>query len=145
MMVHKRDTLTILEEALDRVLSGNTNRIMDGRKISIRAIEQEAGLSNGAARYYEGFIRKVKKIITSNQTKSNKKVFMKSDYLRRIKDEKRKKENYRDEVIELKNIIASQAQHQHEIERLLFLANKKIDELKFKLVIKRRNNIHEIQ
>lgn len=54
-MNEKKLTLLRLEAAFER-LSG---KHVPGKRISIRAIETEAGLGNGSAYYYPEFIRKV--------------------------------------------------------------------------------------
>ncbi|MBE3754781.1 hypothetical protein HJ201_09390 [Vibrio parahaemolyticus] len=51
-----------LENALKRILSGKTERIAPNRKISVKAVEEEAGLGDGSAYYYKEVIDEIKKI-----------------------------------------------------------------------------------
>lgn len=46
-----------LEQALGRILSGKTHRVDPARKISVKAVEEEAGLSDGSAYYYKDIVQ----------------------------------------------------------------------------------------
>ena len=48
-----------LIKALERILSNNTERISPKQKLSIRAVEEEAGLGNGSAHYYKDIVSKI--------------------------------------------------------------------------------------
>lgn len=52
-----------LNQALDRVISGKTIRIAPERKLSVKSVEEEAGLGDGTAYYYQGIIDKIKSCI----------------------------------------------------------------------------------
>ena len=47
-MSKKEDTLYALEAALERILQQQTKRIPCTRKLSVRAVEEEANLGNGS-------------------------------------------------------------------------------------------------
>lgn len=49
-----------LEQALGRILSGKTHRVDPARKISVKAVEEEAGLGDGSAYYYKDIVQKSK-------------------------------------------------------------------------------------
>lgn len=53
-------TLMRLEAAFKRILLKKPTRISSSRKLSVRAVEEEANLGNGSAYYYADFIKKVK-------------------------------------------------------------------------------------
>lgn len=50
----------ILEAALQRIIQGLPKRIPKSRKLSVRAVEEEANLGNGSSYYYPDFVAKVK-------------------------------------------------------------------------------------
>ena len=67
-----------LEQALDRLLSGKTERIAPNRKVSVKAVEEEAGLGDGSAYYYKDIVQKIKKaVLFLTHRKSKLKMCMK--------------------------------------------------------------------
>ena len=54
-MKKSENTLLKLEAALQRIIERKTKRIPDHRKLSVRAVEEEAGLGNGSCYYYPDF------------------------------------------------------------------------------------------
>uniref|UniRef100_UPI003CE754CF hypothetical protein n=1 Tax=Enterobacter cloacae complex sp. 280C5 TaxID=3395861 RepID=UPI003CE754CF len=62
-MSKSENTLLKLEAALQRILDGQTKRIPDNRKLSVRAVEEEAGLGNGTCYYYGAFKSRVQEEI----------------------------------------------------------------------------------
>ena len=109
------ETIAKLEEALGRILAGEPINISPDRKISIAAIEKEAGLGNGTAYYHKDFIERVKKnkgIYCQDSNNPKPKVVNTKE---KLKNEKRLKNKYRNEVKQLKqklSILASQL-HQY--------------------------------
>ena len=59
-MSKSENTLLMLEAALDRISQGKPKRIPATRKLSVRAVEEEANLGNGSGYYYPEFVEKVK-------------------------------------------------------------------------------------
>ena len=103
----KDATLQRLEDALGRLKRGEPERTKADGKISVKRINDEAGLSRGAIYYYKEFVRKAKGEITvfneerrksaaidkieANETTESK--------LRKERDsEKRLKNNYREQL-----------------------------------------------
>ncbi len=60
-MSKSENTLLLLEAALDRIAQGRAKRIPTTRKLSVRAVEEEANLGNGSGYYYPEFVMKVNK------------------------------------------------------------------------------------
>nr|MBF4396211.1 hypothetical protein [Vibrio anguillarum] len=60
-MGKSENTLVALEAALDRIAKGKPRRIPTHRKLSVRAVEEEANLGNGSGYYYPDFVEKIKK------------------------------------------------------------------------------------
>jgi hypothetical protein len=61
-MSKSENTLLMLEAALDRISQGKPKRIPATRKLSVRAVEEEAGLGNGSGYYYPEFVQKIKQV-----------------------------------------------------------------------------------
>lgn len=104
-----------LAAALQRILSGKTTRISPERKLSVKAVEEEAGLGNGSAYYYQDIIDDIKKLVV----KSHRSTSIDNEYIDKltnlrlkIKDEQRLKEQYRAELTEMrKRLILMANQH----------------------------------
>jgi replication-associated recombination protein RarA len=60
-MNKSENTLLALEAALERIKQGKPKRIPAHRKLSVRAVEEEANLGNGSGYYYPDFVEKVKR------------------------------------------------------------------------------------
>ena len=123
-------TLLILEAALLRILSGQTKRILVTRKLSTRAVEEEAGLGNGSCYYYPEMINRIKsakesKYSTEYCSTGSSKNGNQNKYL----NEKRIKQKYRQENIELKSMIAQMAAEHHHFNDALRKAYDEISEL----------------
>ncbi|GAM72603.1 hypothetical protein JCM19236_5746 [Vibrio sp. JCM 19236] len=61
-MSKSENTLLTLEAALQRIVRGKPKNIPTTRKLSVRAVEEEAKLGNGSGYYYPDFVQKVKQI-----------------------------------------------------------------------------------
>lgn len=107
-----------LELALERVLSGKTHRVDPARKISVKAVEEEAGLGNGSAYYYKDIVKKIKDsaIQNSPKAKAQNAYEDKISSLRvRLNKEISLKEKYRGQVEELKGQIANMASQHNQL------------------------------
>lgn len=130
-MSKREHTLLSLEEALARILSGNTRRIPQDRKLSARAVEAEAGLSNGSAYYYPELIERISIL----RHKSNLSVATRGSVSRTGKwkekalEAERLKSKFREECIELKQLNAQIAADQYRQMSALQEAIQKISEL----------------
>lgn len=106
-----------LIKALERILSHNTERISPEQKLSIRAVEEEAGLGNGSAHYYKDIVSKIhdeaNRLQNKNQPQHAAQDAISVTKLREsLKTEKRLKEKYRMEIINLRKQL-SQLAAQH--------------------------------
>jgi len=105
-------TIKELEQAFNRILTQKTIRISPERKLSVKAVEDEAGLGDGTAYYYGAVVEKIKVAINESKTPCDKNKKTHDDALRaRLKKEVKLKEKYREEIKEYKkklSLLASQ-------------------------------------
>lgn len=150
----KRDnTLLILEEALTRLLSGNPRRVPPARKLSARAVETEAGLSNGSAYYYPEIIEKISilKHKLAPSVTTHIAVSRTGKWKEKALEAERLKSKFREECNELKHLNAQIAADQYRQMSALQEAIQKITELEkiienlnAELIDTRRRNIKQI-
>ncbi|WP_391488807.1 hypothetical protein [Leclercia tamurae] len=130
-MSKREHTLLSLEEALARILSGDTRRVPPDKKLSVRAVETEAGLSNGSAYYYPELIERISII----KHKSHPSVTISGSVSRtgkwkiKAQEAERLKSKFRAEYIELKQLNAQIAADQYRQMSALQEAIQKISEL----------------
>ena len=113
-----------LIKALERILSHNTERISPEQKLSVRAVEQEAGLGNGSAHYYKDIVAKIHEEanqlrLKSQSQHSTQDAALVAKLRDSLKTEKRLKEKYRMEIIHLRKQL-SQLAAQHNSMTLQF-------------------------
>ncbi|MGL5128563.1 MAG: hypothetical protein ACRC7D_10475 [Aeromonas popoffii] len=107
-----------LAAAIQRVLSGKTTRISPERKLSVKAVEEEAGLGNGSAYYYQDIIDDIKKVAVKSQcgTSIDNEYIDKLTSLRlKLKDEQRLKDQYRTELTKMKKCLALMASQHNQL------------------------------
>ena len=144
-MSRSEDTLLRLEAALQRLLDGEPKRINPYRKLTIKAVEEEAGLTSGNAHYYPAFIEKVKAVkqqIKGEVIEPKSKI----EKLRNARDnEKRMKTQYYEQVAGLKATIAQQAAEHHQLAYALQVALTKVEQLEHDLVEAKRGQVVRIK
>ena len=59
MMIKSEVTRARLEEALDRILNKATTIVPYSQKLSVKAVEEEAGLGSGSIYYYKDIVEKI--------------------------------------------------------------------------------------
>ncbi|EMP4376154.1 hypothetical protein WD340_000474 [Vibrio parahaemolyticus] len=121
-----------LELALERILSGKTHRVDPARKISIKAVEEEAGLGDGSAYYYKDIVSKIKETAINNSPKAKAQNAYEdkiSSLRERLKKEVSLKEKYRAQVEELKGQIANMASQHNQLALMIQQYQYKISEL----------------
>jgi hypothetical protein len=129
-----------LEQALERILSGRTLRVDPARKISVKAVEEEAGLGDGSAYYYKDIIQKIKDsaVLNSPKVKAQNAYENKISSLReRLNKEIKLKEKYREQVEEMKNQLASMASQHNQLALI-------IEQYQYKILELESNSIHLI-
>lgn len=96
-MNKSENTLMILEAALERIIQGQPKRIPKSRKLSVRAVEEEANLGNGSGYYYPEFVAKVKAAKAKISTDRGNLVVPEIQAVRaKLNEQKRIKTNYKE-------------------------------------------------
>ncbi|MCZ4373879.1 hypothetical protein O4H50_18950 [Vibrio diazotrophicus] len=107
-----------LEQALERILSGKTHRVDPTRKISVKAVEEEAGLGDGSAYYYKDIVQKIKDSAIQNSPKAKDQNAYEdkiSNLRERLNKEIKLKEKYRVQVEEMKDQLANMASQHNQL------------------------------
>lgn len=146
-MKKSENTLLQLEAALQRILNGKTKRIPEHRKLSVRAVEEEAGLGNGSCYYYKEFKLKVQSEAAKIKASSSITPIESDSQKLRFKrnEEKRIKIQYREQVDELKAMVAKMAAEHHQLSHALRKAHLKITQLENELIEQQRKQIVRIK
>lgn len=143
----------ILEAALERIIQGQPKRIPKSRKLSVRAVEEEANLGNGSGYYYPDFVAKVKATKAKISTDRGNLVVPEIQAVRaKLNEQKRIKTNYKEKYEAEKNKLALFAAAQHQLNDKLVRALAQISvleyenaELKEELIRFKRGMITAIQ
>ncbi len=143
----------ILEAALERIIQGQPKRIPKSRKLSVRAVEEEANLGNGSGYYYPDFVAKVKATKAKISTDRGNLVVPEIQAVRaKLNEQKRIKMNYKEKYEAEKNKLALFAAAQHQLNDKLVRALAQISvleyenaELKEELIRFKRGMITAIQ
>lgn len=131
-MSKSENTLIVLEAALERIAQGKPKRIPTTRKLSVRAVEEEANLGNGSGYYYPEFVEKVKQIKADIAEARGEYVQPEIQSVRlKLNEQKRIKQNYKEKYKAIRDQLASFAAAQHHLNDKLVQALAKIDELEF--------------
>lgn len=152
-MSKSENTLIALEAALERIAQGKPKRIPTTRKLSVRAVEEEANLGNGSCYYYPDFVQKVKQVKADIAEAKGEYVQPEIQSVRtKLSEQKRIKNNYKEKYEAKKEELALFAAAQHHLNDKLVKALSYIDELEFentslrdKLVELRRANVTSIK
>lgn len=105
-----------LEAALSRIIAAEPKRIPVSRKLSVRAVEEEANLGNGSGYYYPEVVEKIKRAKAKMTGKAALSSNSDTERLRaKAKQETRIKEKYKQEKLELKAMVASMAAEHHHL------------------------------
>jgi DNA repair ATPase RecN len=107
-----------LENALKRILSGKTERIAPNRKISVKAVEEEAGLGDGSAYYYKDIVSTIKETAINNSPKArNQNLYEEkiANLRERLANEKRLKEKYYKQVEDYKEQLSEMASQHNQL------------------------------
>lgn len=131
-MSKSENTLIALEAALERIAQGKPKRIPTHRKLSVRAVEEEANLGNGSGYYYPEFVEKVKQTKTEIAIGKGEHVQPEIQTVRaKLNEQKRIKNNYKEKYEETKKQLATFAAAQHHLNDKLVQALARIDELEY--------------
>ncbi|MFA0314425.1 hypothetical protein AB4521_04530 [Vibrio cyclitrophicus] len=131
-MSKSENTLLKLESALERIKQGKPKRIPTHRKLSVRAVEEEANLGNGSGYYYPEFVEKVKKTKADIAKGQGEIVQPEIQTVRtKLNEQKRIKNNYKEKYEAERDKLAIFAAAQHHLNDKLVKALSRIDELEY--------------
>lgn len=131
-MSKSENTLLKLEAALERIKQGKPKRIPTHRKLSVRAVEEEANLGNGSGYYYPEFVEKVKKTKADIAEGQSEIVQPEIQTVRtKLNEQKRIKNNYKEKYKAERDKLAIFAAAQHHLNDKLVQALFRIDELEY--------------
>lgn len=131
-MSKSENTLLILEAALERITRGKPKNIPTTRKLSVRAVEEEAKLGNGSGYYYPDFVQKVKQIKAEIAKGNGEYVKPEVDVVReKLNEQKRIKSNFKQKYEEAREKLSSIAASQHHLNDQLVRALARIEELEY--------------
>lgn len=130
-----------LEEALSRIINGNPVVIPKTQKISIKAVEEEAGLGSGTIYYYKDIVQKIKQ--NHLKSKSNvKNVNLYEEKIlslrERLSKEIKLKEKYRNQTDVLKNQLSAMAGQHNQLAIMIQQYEYKILELESTIALERK-------
>lgn len=129
-MSKSENTLIALEAALERIAQGKPKRIPTTRKLSVRAVEEEANLGNGSGYYYPDFVQKVKQVKADIATAKGEYVQPEIQSVRiKLSEQKRIKNNYKEKYEAEREKLALFAAAQHHLNDKLVQALARIDDL----------------
>lgn len=131
-MSKSENTLLALEAALERITQGKPKRIPATRKLSVRAIEEEANLGNGSGYYYPDFVEKVKQVKSDIAEAKGEYIQPEIQSVRsKLRDQKRIKENYKEKYETKKAELELFAAAQHHLNDKLVQSLARIDDLEY--------------
>lgn len=124
------NTLLALEAALERIAQGKPKRIPTHRKLSVRAVEEEANLGNGSGYYYPEFVEKIKQTKADIAEGKGESVQPEIQTVRaKLNEQKRIKGNFKDKYDAEREKLALFAAEQHHLNDKLVQALARNDEL----------------
>ncbi|MGF1743925.1 hypothetical protein [Vibrio minamisatsumaniensis] len=131
-MSKSENTRLALEAALERIKQGKPKRIPTHRKLSVRAVEEEANLGNGSGYYYPDFVEKVKQTKAEIAAGKGEIIQPEIQTIRtKLKEQKRIKENFKAKYEAERDKLALFAASQHHLNDKLVQALAHIEDLEF--------------
>mgnify|MGYP001196031933 CR=1 FL=1 len=126
-----------LENAINRIQKGETIRIPPTRKLSVRAVEDEANLGDGSAYYYKDIIEKIKHIAANSKMGTTISHSGLNQVLLRekLKKEIKIKEKYRAEICVLKERLSLMAKTHNELALEVQMYKQRSEELEDKSLL----------
>lgn len=152
-MDKSENTLIALEAALERIVQGKPKNIPTTRKLSVRAVEEEAKLGNGSGYYYPELVQKVKQTKADIAKGKGEYVKPEVDAVRdKLNEQKRIKSNFKQKYEDARGKLSLIATSQHHLNDQLVKALARIEdlehdnaELREKLAKSNRNKIVSIK
>lgn len=140
-----RESITELElfNAVERIINKETIRIPSSRKLSVRAVEDEAGLGDGSAYYYEDVIKKIKLLVLNEKQKGNTAHSITD--LKLLKDKLKKeiniKDKYREKISLLDNRLKLMAKEHNELFQQMIMYKEKAEDLENKILLDEKKDL----
>ena len=146
-MSKSENTLLKLEAAQQRILDGQTKRIPDNRKLSVRAVEEEAGLGNGTCYYYGAFKSRVQEEILRLKISPQGRLTHQSQEALRHKfnQERKVKIQYRVKASDMKRRLEVMAAEHHQLSHALRVARSRIEALEQEIKALKQGQIVRIK
>lgn len=122
-----------LENALKRILSGQTERIDPNRKISVKAVEEEAGLGDGSEYYYKDIVSTIKETAIKSSPKTRKQNLYEekiANLRERLANEKRLKEKYYKQAEDCREKLSEMASQHNQLALIIQQYQYQVAELK---------------
>lgn len=137
-MTKSQDTRQELLEAIQRIIAGATVRIPSNRKLSVKAVEDEANLGDGTAYYYQDVVEKIKQLkYQPDVGNSDRQLLEVSQQKRKVSKERKLKEKYKSQIKLLQQRLSdmaaihnSLALHNQELSQLIREYEYEIQQLK---------------
>ncbi|EKO3629136.1 hypothetical protein M3926_003239 [Vibrio metschnikovii] len=131
-MSKSENTLLILEAALERIKQGIPKRIPTHRKLSVRAVEEEANLGNGSGYYYPELVEKIKQAKAEIAESKGEVIQPEIQVVRsKLNKQKRIKDNYKTKYEAEREKLTLFASAQHHLNDKLVQALARIDSLEY--------------
>ncbi len=142
-MARENSTELELFNAVDRIINKETIRIPSSRKLSVRAVEDETGLADGSAYYYEDVIKKIKELVLSNKQKgSNTQSITDLKLLKdKLKKEINTKDKYREKVSLLDNRLKLMAKEHNALFQQMLMYKEKFEDLENQILLNGKNEL----
>ncbi|MBS9947725.1 hypothetical protein J4H64_15060 [Vibrio alginolyticus] len=131
-MSKSENTLLILEAALERLKQGIPKRIPTHRKLSVRAVEEEANLGNGSGYYYPELVEKIKQAKVEIAESKGEVIQPEIQVVRsKLNKQKQIKDNYKTKYEAEREKLTLFASAQHHLNDKLVQALARIDSLEY--------------
>ncbi|APX07643.1 hypothetical protein BOO91_20530 [Vibrio navarrensis] len=131
-MSKSENTLLILEAALERIKQGIPKRIPTHRKLSVRAVEEEANLGNGSGYYYPELVEKIKQAKVEIAESKGEVIQPEIQVVRsKLNKQKQIKDNYKTKYEAEREKLTLFASAQHHLNDKLVQALARIDSLEY--------------
>ncbi|GFD75954.1 hypothetical protein KUL113_53740 [Tenacibaculum sp. KUL113] len=135
-MTKSEVTRARLEEALDRILNKATTIVPNSQKLSVKAVEEEAGLGSGSIYYYKDIVDKIRtfksqsypvSMIPEHSSDALSKLKL------RLKKEIQLKRKYKNDVDELRNRLSNMASQHNSFALTIEEYKQRVAELEYQL------------
>jgi len=136
MMTKSEVTRARLEDALERILNKATTIVPYSQKLSVKAVEEEAGLGSGSIYYYKDIVEKIQayknercsqSLLSDNSSDALSKLRL------RLKKEVQLKRKYKSEVAELRERLSNMASQHNSFALTIEEYKQRVAELEYQL------------